>query len=240
MERDLRTVPRYFLSPALNGSIDGNPAAIVDLSTKGARVQMVHPLEPGKSYYLIVSSDITVEVTALWSELDSLRMDMVHDTYLSGLAFARPSRVVGELLDELVGRGVALRIEDYRSYDRYRLTAPITGSFGATAPVSLLDLSLRGARIMASKSIGVGSGETLRFQVDGEDGPIDVYGRVAWAKPGPNGEYEAGLSIIGQDERMRAAIQQLCIRGEARIDLDSLRRKFDGLRTVATQRAVVS
>ena len=132
MERDLRTVPRYFLSPALNGSIDGNPAAIVDLSTKGARVQIVHPLEPGKSYYLIVSSDITVEVTALWSELDSLRMDMVHDTYLSDLAFARPSRVVGELLDELVGRGVALRIEDYRSYDRYRLTAPITGSFFVT------------------------------------------------------------------------------------------------------------
>jgi hypothetical protein len=224
----------------LNGSLDGNPAEIVDLSTKGARVQMVHPLEPGKSYYLIVSSDITVEVTALWSELDSLRMDMVHDTYLSGLAFSRPSRVVGELLDELVGRGTAIRIEDYRSYDRYRLTAPITGSFGATAPVSLLDVSLRGARIAAPKSIGVGSGDTLRFQVDGENGPIDVHARVAWAKPGQNGEYEAGLSIIGQDERMRAAIQSLCIRGEARIDLDSLRRKFDGLRAVASQRAMAS
>ena len=240
MERDLRTVPRYFLSPSLNGSIDGNPAAIVDLSTKGARVQMVHPLEAGRKYYLIVSEDVTVSVTALWSELDSINIDMVHDTYLSGLAFDRPSRVVGELLDELVGRGAAVRIEAYRSYDRYRLTAPLTGSFGATAPVSLLDLSLRGARISAQHRIGVGSGDTLRFQVDGEDGPIDVYGRVAWAKQATTGDYEAGLSIIGQDERMRAAIQRLCIRGEARIDLDSLRRKFDGLRATMAQRAVAS
>ena len=238
MERDLRTVPRYFLSPSLNGSVDGNPAAIVDLSAKGARVQMVHPLEPGKKYYLILSSQITVEVTALWSELDSLRMDMVHDEYLSGVAFTRPSRVVGELLDELVGRNIATRIEDYRSYDRYRLTAPITGSFGATAPISLLDLSLRGARIAAPATIGVGSGDSLRFQVDGQSGPIDVYARVAWAKAGLHGEYEAGLSIIGQDERMREAIQTLCIRGEARIDLDSLRRKFDGLRSAAQRVAV--
>ena len=238
MERDLRTVPRYFLNPPLNGAVDGNPATLVDLSTKGARVQMVHPLEPGNAYYLIVSPDITVSVTALWSELDSLNMDSIHDTYLIGLSFDRQSRVVGEFLEELAGRGAAVRIEDFRSCDRYRLTAPITGTFGESAPVSLLDLSLRGARVSAANKIGVGSGDHLRFQVDGEDGPIEVHGRVVWAKPGTDGQHEAGIAILGQDDRMRAAIHRLCIRGEARIDLDSLRRKFENLRVAAAQRAV--
>ena len=238
MERDLRSVPRYFLNPPLNGAVDGNPAKIIDLSTKGARVEMVHPLEAGNSYYLIVSPDITVEVRALWSELDSLHLDSIHDSYLIGLSFERQSRVVGEFLDELSGRGVAMRIEDFRSCDRYRLTAPITGTFGDSSPVSLLDISLRGARVSAPEKIGIGAGDHLRFQVDGEDGPIDVHGRVVWAKSGTAGQYEAGIAILGQDDRMRAAIHRLCIRGEARIDLDSLRRKFENLRSAAAQRAV--
>ncbi|HVS31135.1 MAG TPA: PilZ domain-containing protein [Thermoanaerobaculia bacterium] len=231
MERDLRTVPRYFLTPPLHGNVDGNPARILDLSSKGARLEMVNPLESGKQYYLEIPTGITVPITALWSELDTIDMEMIHDTYLIGVSFDRPSRVVSALLDDLLGREAAMRIEDFRSCDRYRITAPITATFGDSTPVSLLDLSLRGARISAESRIGVGSREQLRFQIDGESGPIDVAGRVVWTTAGqqPN-EFLAGIVIVGQDEKMREVIHSLCVSGEARIDLDSLRRKFDGLR----------
>ena len=218
--------------------MDGNPARILDLSSKGARLEMVHPLESGKQYYLEIPGGITVQVTALWSELDSINIEMIHDTYLIGVTFERPSRVVSALIDELLGRDAAMRIEDFRSCDRYRITAPITATFGQSTPVSLLDLSLRGARIASAHRIGVGSTEHLRFQIDGESGPIDVAGRVVWTTAGQHGEMHAGVAIVGEDEKMREVIHALCVSGEARIDLDSLRRKFDNLRIAAAQRAV--
>ena len=219
--------------------MDGNPARILDLSSKGARLEMVHPLESGKQYYLEIPGGITVQVTALWSELDSINMEMIHDTYLIGVTFDRESRVVSGHIDELLGRGAAMRIEDFRSCDRYRITAPITATFGESTPVSLLDLSLRGARIASANRIGVGSTEHLRFQIDGESGPIDVAGRVVWTTAVQHSnEIHAGIAILGEDEKMREVIHALCVSGEARIDLDSLRRKFDALRIVAAQRAV--
>jgi hypothetical protein len=165
----------------------------------------------------------------------------MHDTYLIGASFDRPSRVVTELLDDLLGREAAIRIEDYRSHDRYRITAPITASFGGTAPVSVLDISLRGARIASNARMGVGSHEHLRFQVDSEGGPIDVAGRVMWSSAGhnPNESY-AGIAITGEDDKMRDVIEKLCMRGEARIDLDSLRRKFDALRAQTAPKSVSS
>jgi hypothetical protein len=54
---------------------------------------------------------------------------------------------------------------------------------------------------------------------------------VAWCKPSPLGrEFYAGLEIDGAEETLRRAIDRLCTRNEARIDMDSLRRKFDALR----------
>jgi hypothetical protein len=59
---------------------------------------------------------------------------------------------------------------------------------------------------------------------------VEVLGTVAWCLGSTTSGFEAGLKIDGEEERLRAAIHRLCMRDEARIDLHSLRRKFDALR----------
>ena len=241
MKPELRTVPRYFLNPPIPGFANGRAVRVVDLSSKGARLELVEPFEPGEKVFLQIVSDsgeLTVEGTILWSEIDSLLMDMLQDRYLVGVSFLRTSAVVNDLLDALCGKDQAIRIEDFRDHDRYHVTAPLTGSFADVAPVSLLDLSLRGARITSLSPIGNGASGPLQFQVDEESGPMDVFAKVIWARPASNGETQAGLLISSNDEQMRRIIHRLCIRGEARIDVDSLRRKFDQLRAAAAKTAV--
>ena len=241
--RDLRTVPRYFLTPALPGFANGRATRVIDLSNKGARIELVEPFQPGENLYLVVVSgqgEITVPATVLWCEIDTLLMESIHDRYLAGVAFPHTSAAIGELLDSLCGQDLAVRIEDFRDHDRYRVTAPLTASFGDLSPVSVLDLSIRGARIASEGRFGVGSGANLRFQVDDTSGPVDVYGKVMWTAPAISGGEQAGLLITEHDERLRQAIHRLCIRGEARIDLDSLRRKFDQLRTQSSARQQVA
>lgn len=230
---DLRTVARYFLSPPLAGFANGRAVRIVDLSIKGARIELVEQFTPGESVFLVIVSnrgEITVPGTILWCEIDTLLMENIHDRYLAGVAFSHASATVDALLDELCGNDHAFRIEDFRDHDRYRVTAPLTGSFGEIAPVSILDLSIRGARIASEGKIPTGTGGQLRFQVDDENGPTDVYAKVMWSTPSISGGEQAGLLVSGEDEAMRHAIHRLCVRGEARIDLDSLRRKFDSMR----------
>ncbi|HUP47892.1 MAG TPA: PilZ domain-containing protein [Thermoanaerobaculia bacterium] len=230
---DLRTVPRYFLNPPLDGSANSSVVRLVDLSVKGARMELTEPLPPGGDTLLVIAApggEITVAATVLWCEIDTLPLDGSRDRYLAGLAFAHPSAAVEELLDVLCGRDLASRIEDFRSHDRYRVTAPLTGSFGEIAPVSLLDLSIRGARIATEAGIVAGDTGQLRFQVDDQSGPIDVRGEVMWTGAPKSGVVHAGLLITGEDESLRFAIHRLCLRGEARIDLESLRRKFDQMR----------
>ena len=241
--RDLRTVPRYFLTPSVPGFANGRAVRVVDLSNKGARIELVEPFQPGEDVYLVVvfeQGEITVPATVLWCEIDALLMENIHDRYLAGLAFAQTSAAVTELLDTLCGRDLAVRIEDFRDHDRYRVTAPLTASFGDLSPVSVLDLSVRGARVASEGKLGVGTGANLRFQVDDESGPVDVYGKIMWTAPAVTGGSHAGLLITDHDERLRQAIHRLCIRGEARIDLDSLRRKFDQLRSQSTVRQQVA
>ena len=131
-------------------------------------------------------------------------------------------------------RGGAIRIEELRTHDRYRMTAPLTGSFGDIAPVSIVDLSVAGARIAMLHRVIPGSIHELRFQVDDVTGPIAVKSTVMWCKPSPIiREHYAGLSMDGEQDVLRTAIHRLCKRNESRIDLDSLKRKFDALRLVS-------
>jgi hypothetical protein len=234
---DLRTVVRYFLAPPLPGLLNGRAGRIVDLSANGARVELEEPVRPGEEVSLtIVSSGgkITVLGTILWCEIDSLLLDSAHDRYLAGIAFRQANSVVENLLVGLCNSNLAFRIEDYRGHDRYHVTAPLTASFGEIAPVSVIDLSVSGARISSEVKIPVEIGAQLRFQVDHESGPTDVFAKVVWSAPA-GGAQQAGLLVNGKDEVMRHAIHRLCIRGEARIDLDSLKRKFDAMRAQSSR-----
>ena len=130
---------------------------------------------------------------------------------------------------------LAIPIEDARSADRFHITARLTGSFGTIAPVSVIDLSVRGARIAVPQFVRFGTTSVLRFQVDGESGPIDVSSTVVWCLGAEKEGFEAGLKIDAQEERLRLAIHRLCMRDEARIDLHSLRRRFDSMRALSHQ-----
>lgn len=231
MRRDLRSAPRFFINPPVPAFANNRAARVIDLSAKGARLEVVEPFQPGEPVYVVIaakSNEVTVPGTVLWCELESMLVDMIHDRYIVGVAFDHPNNSVSTLIDRLLDQGAAIRIEDFRNFDRYRLVTPLTATFGDAAPVSLLDVSIRGARIVGTQSFGVGVGEQLRFQADGE---VVVVARVMWSSKSNVPEmYNTGLLITGQDEIMRAAIHRLCMKGDARIDIDSLKRKFDGLR----------
>ena len=190
-------------------------------------------IEPGQMVVLVVVTDrgnITVKGEILWCEIDSLQIDAAEDHYLSGVAFRHEIAGIKMVIDDLRSRDLAILIEDNRDHDRYRVSAPLTGRFGQVEPVSVLDLSMRGARIATEAEIEPEMEGRLSFQIDEENGTTEVDARVIWTAPAISGGQFAGLLIPDHDEIMRKAIHRLCTRGEARIDLDSLRRKFDQLR----------
>lgn len=237
MRRDLRTVPRFFLNPPIPAFANNHAARVIDLSVKGTRLELVERLQPGENVFVVIhwrQHEVTMPATVLWCELESMLVDMVHDRYIAGLSFDRRSGGVDELVNDLLAREAAMIIEDFRNFDRYRLITTLGGSFGDLSPVSVADLSLRGARIITSEPIGVGVRDSLRFYIDETIGSLDVVGRVKWStKSNVPRMYNTGLLISGHDEAMRAAINSLSMRGDARIDIDSLRRKFDRMRAIA-------
>ena len=232
----LRAMPRYFLLPPLQATIGTSPARLIDLSLKGVRVETVEPLSIGTSVRLrIFAAGVSVEAmgTVVWSQIDDLSLNDRSDRYLSGLTFDEEApRAVGELIQKLLEADVAVAIEDCRNADRYRLVTPLTGSFGPRH-TSVVDISINGARLAVRQFLKPGTVETLGFQVDLEMGPVIVNATVVWCIGDERDGFEAGLKIEAQEDRLRLAIHRLCMRGEARIDLHSLRRKFDSLRAAA-------
>jgi hypothetical protein len=216
-------------------AVDGKPVSLVDLSTKGARLELSGVLNPGTQVHLQVGTPhgkLSVEGTVLWCQIDELLLDGSEDRYLGGLMFREQQPAIAALLEELTAADAAVLIEDFRCEDRYTMTAPLTGSFGdVVAPVSIVDLSLHGGRLSMHSKIESGTTGSLRFQVDEETGPIDVFAKVVWsARAHDSIGYSAGLNIEKSEDPLRMAVQRLCARGEARIDGLSLRRKFDAVR----------
>ena len=233
-ERQSRSVARYFLAPPLAGAVDGKPVSLVDLSIKGARVELAGDLTAGTPVHLQITTPhgkIGAEGTVLWCQIDELRLDGSEDRYLGGLVFRGQQPEIASLLEELTAVDAAVLIEDFRCEDRYTITAPLTGSFGDFAPVSIVDLSLHGGRLSVRSKIKSGTSGPLRFQVDEQTGPMDLLTKVVWSAPAPDGiGFQAGLNIEKNEDQLRTVIHRLCSRGEARIDALSLRRKFDALR----------
>src|SRR5947207_204396 len=134
MLRDLRTAPRYFLLTTLLASIDGAAAYVVDLSTKGARLQLTQPLTAGtKLPFVLPLNDGTVSVpaTVLWCRMAAMALDDAEsDRFLAGVSFERQIPEIASVIAELVTGEGALLIEDHRTVQRFRLPAPVVASFG--------------------------------------------------------------------------------------------------------------
>jgi len=238
----LRNYPRYFMLPPLFANAGNEGVRVVDLSLRGARLEMGVALTVGSSVRLkILTTEGVVDeaVTVLWSQIDDLGFDSGEDRYMAGVEFDRQPEAVGHLLERLLATHNAIPVEDSRSADRYRVSVPLTGVFGILQ-INVLDLSIRGARISLPYFIRVGTVTPFAFQVDAESGPIEVLGTVAWCIGTPATGFEAGIRIINEEERLRGAIHRLCMRDEARIDLHSLRRKFQSLRQSAREVAAIA
>lgn len=234
MPIDQRTAARYFIRtplPALAGTI---PVEIIDLSLRGARLALTTPLAVGTRIHVTIgyrSRTINVRATILWCQIDQLLLGGNVDRYMSGVAFDEASDKIAELLDEMHGASLVIPIADSRHSDRFQLAVPVTATFGPFTAVNILDLSFNGACLSVSQRLPDGYSENLRFQIDEHTGLVDIAGTVMWCRSieGVAG-LRVGLCILGEEEKLRAVIDRLCIRNEARIDLDSLRRKFDQMR----------
>ncbi len=238
----LRTLPRYFLLPPLNATVGNDSARVIDLSLKGVRLERNRPLRVGSRQRLLIETvDGVVDEQAivLWSQVDDISLEDGIDRYLAGLEFDDQPESVGELIERLLACHAAIPIEDARSADRYRISVPMTGIFGVLQ-AEIVDLSIRGARISMPHFIRVGTVTPFAFQVDEVTGPVEVLATVAWCLGTANHGFEAGLKIDGEEERLRGAIHRLCMRDEARIDLHSLRRKFEALRQSAREFAALA
>jgi PilZ domain-containing protein len=232
MATDFRTVPRYFIMSALPATVSGTEGNVVDLSVRGARLQLTQPFTIGTDVQFVLqteSASVTAAATVSWCRMAALALDDAEcDRYLCGIMFDEEQGAVMKIIDGLVAREMAMRIEDARGTERYEITAQLTGSFGMQSPIRILDLSIRGARIATDRPVPVGTGAALRFRIDRKH--VDVYAEMVWSKPSERHKgFECGLRITGEEPLLRQVIAQLCTHNQARIDLNSLRRKFDPL-----------
>ncbi|HKB79127.1 MAG TPA: PilZ domain-containing protein [Thermoanaerobaculia bacterium] len=228
----LRSIPRYFLIPPLFATAGRESVRVVDISLRGARLELNAPLPVGSRQRVVIATTngtVDEEVTVLWSQIDDISVDGDVDRYVAGVEFESRPGTVGELIEKLLVNREAVPIEDSRTADRFRLSVPMTGVIGMMQ-ARVVDLSIRGARIALRQFTPVGTITPFAFQVDAAGGPLEVMATVAWCIGTAKEGYEAGLKIDAEEERMRAAIHRLCMRDEAQIDLHSLRRKFDALR----------
>lgn len=232
MLSDLRKHPRYFLPRGLPAVVEQAKASIVDLSLKGARLQVTQPLAVGaKLPFALMTSGgaISSGATVLWCQIAALALDDEEsDLYLAGVVFDDVVPEVGGVLDQLIATDDAIAIVDARSSERYSVMQSLHGCYGDNASdIRVIDLSIRGARLSSRTPFRIGSQASLRFSL--VPGPaVDVTGKVAWCRETDRRlGYEIGLEIEGEEALLRAVIAQLCMKKQARVDMSSLRRKFD-------------
>jgi hypothetical protein len=230
MATDFRTAPRYFVMTALPAAVGPAEANVVDLSVRGARVQLTQPFNIGVAVEFRLQTEsgtISTQATVSWCRMAALALDdMECDRYLCGIMFDQEQPAITKVIDGLLAAEMAMRIEDARATERYEMTKELRGSFGMQSSVRILDLSIRGARIGSDRPVPVGTAAALRFCVDKKH--IDLYAEMVWCKPAQQRTgFECGLRIEGEETLLRQVIAQLCTRNQARIDLNSMRRKFD-------------
>jgi hypothetical protein len=232
MNPELRTERRYFVVTPFAAEVAGSRADLVDLSGRGARLQVTKQLQPGTPVALklpVGSGTVELSATPVWCEMAALAIsDEEMDRYLCGVTFETTQPEVRQLIDELLASGAAIPIEEGRGDDRFRVIAPITASFANLSSLRVLDLSIRGARVMTPALLATGASGRLRLTINGNDTPVWLPATVMWSRPAERkGRFEAGLRITDAREFLRIIIDELAMGDGVVIETDSLRRKFD-------------
>src|SRR5438552_15955024 len=114
MLSDFRSVPRYFLPNGLPACLDHIVVNVVDLSVKGARLQLTQSLAVGAKMPFALTANgsmINVEVTVLWCQMAALSLDDEEsDQYLAGVVFDHALPQLSEVLNLLIASDQAMSI----------------------------------------------------------------------------------------------------------------------------------
>jgi PilZ domain len=232
MNSDLRSERRYFVVTPLPATIGNANADVVDISTRGARLQVTQRIPSGQHFeFGVRTGDARIETSAVavWCDIAAFALqDDESDRYLCGITFERSVNVIRHLIDDLVASRTAIAIEESRESDRYRVIAPLTASFSDHAGLRVLDLSIRGARLSTPTLLTPGESGRLRFSINGSDTPVWFPATVMWSRSAQRkGRFEAGLRIADAEDWLKTVIDDLALRSGVTIDTDSLQRKFD-------------
>lgn len=232
MSSDLRTEGRYFVVTPLPAEVEGVNADIIDISTRGARLQMTERLEVGRRVaFTLRTGDAAIHTPAavVWCDVAALALhDEESDRYFCGVAFDNSLSLIRHLITDLLTAHAAIPIEESRLAERYRVMASLTASFGELASLRVLDLSIRGARLTTPVLLQPGSSGRLRFTISDNDTHVWLPATVMWSRSAQRkGRFEAGLRIIDGEDWLRTVIDELSLRDGVAIETDSLRHKFD-------------
>ncbi len=232
MGRELRKEARYFVVTPVAAEINGIQADVIDLSTGGARLQVRHRIAIGNIVPISFRSGavtIATSASVIWCDIAAFALDDEEsDRYFCGVTFVESIAMIRHLIEDLSDTKAAVPIEESRLADRYRVVAPLTASFRDLPSLRVLDISIRGARVITPTLLEPGSSGRLRFTINGTETHVWLPAAVAWSRPAERrGRYEAGLRITDAEEWLRTVIDELSLRDGVIMDKDSLRRKFD-------------
>ncbi|MGZ8851205.1 MAG: PilZ domain-containing protein [Thermoanaerobaculia bacterium] len=232
MTIDNRKEARYFVVTPLAAEIGGVNADVIDISTRGARLQLTQQIEVGRPLSFTLHAGevaIATSAVAVWCEVAALAMhDDESDRYFCGVTFEKSLSIMRHLIQDLITTHIAIPIEDNRNSQRYRVIAPLTASFSEHRALRVLDISIRGARIGTPEPLKAGTSSRICFAINGDDTLVWLPATVMWSRPAERkGRYETGLRISDAEDWLRTMIDELSLRNGVVIETDSLRRKFD-------------
>jgi hypothetical protein len=240
--RNLRTAERFLLVPPLAAHFGSMAVALSDISSQGGRFRHDRPIETGTKAILHVPLEgrpvpEKVEAMVVWSQPDAA----TPGKYLSGIRTYGPAEVMSALLVQLQTSKRTHRIEELRSTDRFYVVPALPGTFGG-APVTIEDLSARGARLQGDFELAPRASATLHFTVPLSPIEVAVKGEVVWTALKAIDEraartWRAGVLIGEKPELLRLAIGHLCEMNRAALDVQSLRLKLRIIRARARQMA---
>ena len=97
-----------------------------------------------------------------------------------------------------------------RTVERFLLAPPLAADF-ASAPVSICDISARGARFLHEKPLETGKKGVLKLPMEGRPSPLALEAVVVWsqADSGAPGTFVSGIRTYGSPEVVKSLIGQL-------------------------------
>ena len=240
--RSLRTAERFLLAPPLAATFGTADVVICDISARGVRFRHEAPLQTGAKSILRIAVEpqvphLDLETIVVWTQADTT----TRGKFVSGSRTYGPPGAVDSLLAQLRVSKRTQRIEELRSTERFSVIPGLDGVLG-DQPVTVEDLSARGARIATAAELVNGATSVLRFQLPDAQISVEVPAQVMWTgmksiDASGAARYRAGLLIQQKPEMMRLAIGHLTEPGRAAIDAHSLGLKLKILHARARQLA---